>query len=203
MLFLAVGLGACGSATDASPAPSATVKLPSLTAAAPPTVAASPAPASASPSAASSGAVVVDLTLLDHLPATVDGLPVEADAETSASIAASPSLASDASAIAIARVVSTETDDLAIASIVRLRSGPFSEASYLVWRTTYDRAACEPAGGLAATDEQQIGGRQVFVGACNGGAQTYHIALTDDILVSITAIGARHLGELLVAGLRE
>ncbi len=150
-----------------------------------------------------SGGVAVDLSLLDHLPATVDGLPVEADAETSASIAASPSLASDASAIAVAQIIAPGTDDLAIASIVRLRSGPFSDASFKTWRTTYDQAACEPAGGLAATHEQQIGGRQVFVGACNGGAETYHVALTKDILVSITAIGARHLGDLLVAGLRE
>ena len=145
----------------------------------------------------------MDLSLLDHLPATVDGLPVEADAETSASIAASPSLASDASAIAIARVVAPTSDDLAIASIVRLRSGPFSDASFDTWRSTYDRAACEPAGGLAATDEQQIGGRDVFVGTCNGGAQTYHVALGDDILVSVTAIGSRHLGDQLVAALRE
>jgi hypothetical protein len=183
--------------------PSTTVSPPTPTGAASPTVVASPEAPSASASVASSGAVVVDLTLLDHLPATVDGLPVESDTETSASIASSPSLASDASAIAIARVVSAESDDLAIVSIVRLRAGPFDEASYLEWRATYDRAACEPAGGLAATDEQQVGGRQVFVGACNGGAQTYHIALTEDILVSITAIGERHLGELLVAALRE
>ena len=202
---MAIGFGACGGATDVTSPPSATVSPPTPTGAASPTVVASPeAPsASASASAASSGAVVVDLTLLDHLPATVDGLPVESDAETSASIASSPSLASDASAIAIARVVSADSDDLAIVSIVRLRASPFDEASYLEWRATYDRAACEPAGGLAATDEQQIAGRQVFVGACNGGAQTYHIALTEDILVSITAIGERHLGELLVAGLRE
>jgi hypothetical protein len=193
VLLLGVALGACGGRTDATPGPSVTGSPASQSAGASPTVTTSPA----SPS------VVVDLTLLDHLPATVDGLSVEADAETSASIAASPSLASDASAIAIARVVATESDDLALASIVRLRSGPFTEASFLVWRTTYDQAACEPAGGLAATEQQQIGGREVFVGVCNGGAQTYHIALTDDILVSITAIGARHLGELLVAGLRE
>jgi hypothetical protein len=161
------------------------------------------APPPTTPSPASSGAVGVDLALLDHLPPSVDGLPVEADAETSASIAASPSLASDATAIAIARVVSTSSDDLAIASIVRLRSGPLDEAAYLRWRTTYDQAACEPAGGVAATDEQQIGGRDVFVGACNGGAQTYHTTIGDDIVVSITAIGAQRLGDLLVAGLRE
>jgi hypothetical protein len=147
--------------------------------------------------------VVVDLSLLDHLPATVDGLSVEPDAETSASIAASPGLAADASAIAIARVVAPASDDLAIASIVRLRSAPFDDAAYAAWRTTYDQAACEPAGGVAATSEQQVGGRQVFVAACNGGAQTFHVALDDDVLISITAIGERHLGDLLVAGLRE
>jgi hypothetical protein len=149
------------------------------------------------------GAVIVDLSLLEHLPATLDGLSVEADAETTASIAASPGLAADASAIAIARVVAPGSDDLAIASIVRLRSGPFDDAGYARWRATYDQAACEPAGGVAATSEQVVNGRRIFVAACNGGAQTFHVALDDDVLISITAIGERHLGDLLVAGLRE
>jgi hypothetical protein len=156
-----------------------------------------------SASAVASGGVAVDPSLLDHLPATIDGLAVDLDAEISASIAASPGLASDASAIAIARVVSADGDDLAVASIVRLRSGPFDAESYGRWRATYDQAACEPAGGVAATSQREIDGRTVFVTACNGGAQTYHVALGDDILVSITAIGERQLGDLLVAGLRE
>ncbi len=203
----AVWLVACDGATRPTVPPGATAELLSPSAqvsTSSPAVepSRSPMPTS-SPTGAASGGVTVDLSLLEHLPPTVDGLPVESDAETSASIAASPGLASDASAIAIARVVAPTTDDLAVASIVRLRSGPFSEASYGVWRTTYDRAACEPAGGVAATSEQQVGGRQVFVAACNGGAQTYHVVLTDDILVSITAIGTRRLGDLLVAGLRE
>jgi hypothetical protein len=202
-----VGFLACGGATERTGSPSATLGLPTPTAqtvpAISPTPAIAPSPStSATPSAGASGGVVVDLSLLDHLPATVDGLPVEADAVVSATIAASPGLSSDASAIALARVVAPG-GDFAIASIVRLRSGPFSDASFELWRTTYDQAACEPAGGLAASHEQQIGGRQVFVGACNGGAETYHVALTRDILVSITAIGSRHLGDLLVAALRE
>lgn len=162
----------------------------------------SPTPTPSGSGGAASG-VAVDLSLLDHLPSTVDGLPVEADAETSASIAASPGLASDASAIAIARVVATASDDLAVASIVRLRSGPFDVEGYDRWRATYDEAACEPAGGVAATSQRQVDGRTVFVAACNGGAQTFHVALGDDVLVSITAIGERQLGDLLVAGLRE
>ncbi len=210
LLIAMVGCLACGDGSQPIVPPSPTGPEP--TAAAPTAAAPSPEPspdvgassaASDAASPASSGGVVVDLALLDHLPATVDGLPVEPDAETSASIAASPGLASDASAIAIARAVSATTEDLAIASVVRLRAGPFSAASYEVWRTTYDRAACEPAGGVAATDERQIAGRHVFVGACNGGAQTYHVALGEDVLVSITAIGSRQLGDLLVAALRE
>jgi hypothetical protein len=201
---------ACGGAGQVTPTSipggsptgaGATVATPSALAT--PGAVTSPEPASNAPSLLPSDAVVVDLSLLDHLPATVDGLPVEPDAETSASIATSPGLASDASAIAIARVVSATSDDLAIASVVRLRTGPFSEASYDVWRRTYDRAACEPAGGVATTAERRIAGRDLFVGACNGGAQTYHVALGDDVLVSVTAIGSRGFGDLLVAGLRE
>ena len=86
VLLVAIGFGACGGATDVTSPPSATVSPPTPTGAASPTVVASPEAPSASASAASSGAVVVDLTLLDHLPATVDGLPVESDAETSASM---------------------------------------------------------------------------------------------------------------------
>jgi hypothetical protein len=154
-------------------------------------------------SVASTSGVAVDLSLLDHLPTTVDGLPLEPDAETSASVAASPGLASDATAIAIARVVAAPRGDIAIANVVRLRSGPLDAEAYGRWRATYDEAACEPAGGVAATDQRQISGRTVFVAACNAGAQTYHVALGDDIQVSITAIGGRQLGDLLVAGLRE
>ena len=196
---------ACDGGTGVPGVPGGTVAAP--TPSAQPTPVASAASSSPAPtpsaSAAASGGVAVDLSLLDRLPATVDGLPVEADAETSASIAASPGLASDAAAIAIARVVATASDDLAVASIVRLREGPFDAASYDRWRSTYDQAACEPAGGVAATGQRQVAGRTVFVAACNGGAQTYHVALGDDILVSITAIGERQLGDLLVAGLRE
>ena len=96
------------------------------------------------------------------------------------------------------------SDDLAVASIVRLRSGPFDDASFGRWRATRTtgRRASRPAAWRRPS-EQQIGGRRVFVAACNGGAQTYHVALGDDVLVSITAIGERHLGDLLVAGLRE
>jgi hypothetical protein len=179
-------------------------------AAASPTVATSPSATPVvsptpvgSPSGSESGDVAVDLSLLAHLPTTVDGLSVEADPEAAKTIAASPKLGPDASAIAVARVVDPASGDLAVATIVRLRSGPFDDASFDTWRTLYDEAACEPAGGVAATSERQVGGRQVFVAACNGGAQTFHVALGDDFIVSITAIGERHLGDLLVAGLRE
>ena len=148
LLVVVVGLMGCGGSRDPASSPTREPVGPSATASAT-TLTSSPAvtpPPSTTPSPASSGAVGVDLALLDHLPPSVDGLPVEADAETSASIAASPSLASDASAIAIARVVSTTSDDLAIASIVRLRSGPLGEAaSRAGGRPTTRRPASRPA----------------------------------------------------------
>ncbi len=193
----------CDVVTTGTGTPGATVPAPSPSVQRTAPSASPSAPPIPSASGSTSSGVAVDLSLLDHLPSTVDGLPVEADAETSASVAASPGLASDASAIAIARVVAAASDDLAVASIVRLRSGPLDAASYGRWRTTYDEAACAPAGGVAATTQRVVDGRTVFATACNGGAQTYHVALGDDILVSITAIGGRQLGDLLVAGLRE
>ena len=208
-MIVALASVACGAAsgpTSPSIAPSATVSTPTGSASlAPPSPSAAVSPSSPAPASSEgeSDGVAVDPSLLEHLPATVDGLPVEPDAETAATIAESPGLATDASAIAIGRVVAPASDDLAVASIVRLRSGPFDDAAFGLWRTTYDRAACEPAGGVAATGEQQVAGRRVFVAACNGGARTYHVVLGDDVLVSITAIGERHLGDLLVAGLRE
>jgi hypothetical protein len=207
LVFIAMGAAACNGAQSAPTATGAPTAIAPTPPASVPVASATPivtpsTPASSAPSPGTGG-VIVDLSLLEHLPGTVDGLPVEPDAATSTSIAGSPGLAADASAIAIGRVVAPGSDDLAIASIVRLRSGPFDDAAFATWRATYDQAACEPAGGVAATSERQVGGRQVFVAACNGGAQTFHVALGDDFIVSITAIGERHLGDLLVAGLRE
>ena len=38
---------------------------------------------------------------------------------------------------------------------------------------------------------------------CRKGALSYHAHLGDDILVAITAVGARRFGSLVMAGLRQ
>ncbi len=174
---------------DSTPAPTATLPSPSPT----------PTAGSASPTG-----VDVDATLLDHLPPTVDGLALTADPTTAATIATDPALAPAASAIAVALAISSDgsKDDLAIASVVQLRHGIFSDAFFADWRTSYDAAACAQAGGVGRTSERQIAGRHILVGSCASGATTYHVHLAGDILVSITSAGPRDLGALVMAGLR-
>jgi hypothetical protein len=155
-----------------------------------------------------SGDVAVDLALLEHLPASVDGVTVEPDPATSAQVASDPSLSDSASGLAVALAIaagSSVADDLAIVSVVRLRPGIFDEGFFRSWRDSYDEAACDAAGGVSGRAEAQIGGRTTFIGTCAGGAHTYHVRLESDdaIIVSVTAVGERRLGEQVVAGLTE
>jgi hypothetical protein len=154
------------------------------------------------------GDVAVDLALLEHLPASVDGVTVEPDPATSAQVASDPSLSDSASGLAVALAIaagSSVADDLAIVSVVRLRPGIFDEGFFRSWRDSYDEAACDAAGGVSGRAEAQIGGRTTFIGTCAGGAHTYHVRLESDdaIIVSVTAVGERRLGEQVVAGLTE
>ena len=48
-----------------------------------------------------------------------------------------------------------------------------------------------------------IGPNTVEVTVCSEGARTYHTHLPGDRLVSITAVGDRNFGELVMAGLRQ
>jgi hypothetical protein len=153
--------------------------------------------------------LTVDGILLTVLPRQVDGVVLEPDPTTASDIAADPSLAASAEAIAVALAISPGTsssgDDLAIVSVIRLRPGVFSEAWFANWRGTYDQSACDVAGGIRApSTPTTIAGRSVFVGACAGDGGTYHIHLADPILiVSITAAGPRRFGELVIAGLAQ
>jgi hypothetical protein len=155
------------------------------------------------------GGLVVDAGLLKVLPATIDGIALEADAATAAQIAADPTLAGFASAIAVALAISPGTsssgDDLAIVSVIRLRPAVFGDAWFDSWRSTYDNAACEAAGGVAGQPGREvIAGRTVYVGTCAGDAHTYHVHLADPSrIVSITSAGSRGFGELVLAGLAE
>ncbi len=172
--------------------------------------------ASATTPAASPGAsmgsdglgTLVDASLLRVLPPAIDGVALEPDPATAAQIAADPSLAGSARAIAVALAIRPGTsagDDLAIVSVIRLHDGVFSDAWFDTWRSTYDQGACDVAGGIdGAPTQRTIAGRTVFVGTCAGDARTYHVHLADPtLIVSVTAAGPGHFGELVMAGLAE
>lgn len=175
------------------------------------------APTSAAPTAAAASTsggptipvlevIVVDAGLLGILPASVDGIDMQAAPDTAARMIADPSLARSASAVAVGLVAAagnSSGDDLAISSVIQLRPGVFDDDFYARWRADYDEAACAQAGGIASHVQQQIGAHAVEATVCSGGARTYHTHLAGDILVSITAVGDRTLGERVMAGLRR
>lgn len=203
---LALGLAACGpiQPTESSPTP------PETSATAAPT-----APTSASPSVPLPSTsleippslppgVSVDPGLLEVLPVAVDGVALEPDPDTAIEIASDPLLAESALSIAVALAAtgSSTSDDLAVASVIRLRPDVFDEAFYQEWRDIYNEAACEIADGVEFETATEIGGHAAFVGTCFGGAQTYHTYLEDQgFIVSISATGERRLGEQILAGL--
>jgi hypothetical protein len=170
---------------------------------APPATAEGPSP-SADPSGA---AVQVDAALLAFVPAAVDGVPLTFDPGTSATIAGDPSVAPDAASLAVALAIvpgASAADDLAVVSVVRLRDPAKDESWFRDWRDTYDQAACGPAGGLVGNAEAEIGGGTVYIGSCAGGVRTYHTRLAAaGIVVSVTALGSRRLGEKVMAGLQR
>ena len=94
-------------------------------------------------------------------------------------------------------------DDLAIATVIRLRPGVYSDPFYTRWRADYDAAACEPAGGISSHVQQLIGQHPVEETVCVQGARTYHTYLGGDLLISITGVGDRKFGDLVMAGLRQ
>lgn len=209
LLPVMVAAGGCGPGSSV-PGNAAASTVPAVS---PSGTAGAGGPPSAGPSsdaAAASGAgLTVDAGLLRVLPTEVDGVALEPDPATAAQIAADPSLAGSAQAIAVALAIrpgtSSSGDDLAIASVVRLRQGVFSDAWFRTWRANYDDSACEVAGGVTGSPSQvSIAGRTVYVGTCAGDARTYHVHLADPaLIVSITAAGAGRFGELVVAGLAE
>ena len=148
----------------------------------------------------------MDPALLGHLPASVLGFALAPDPATAATVAADPTLAANAEAIAMAIVVApggSNGDDLAVASVVKLRPGVDNPIFREIFRAAYDRVACEQAGGVAGSQSTTIAGRDVLVGSCTGGATTYHVHLADGLLVSVTSLGSRKLGEQIVADLQE
>lgn len=149
--------------------------------------------------------VIVDHGLLEVLPAQIDGVALVPDPTTAEAVAADPLLAESALSIAVALAVSpgaSDGEDLAVANVIRLRPDVFDEAFYQEWRDTYNEAACEVAGGVESERQTEIAGRPTYLGTCAGGAMTYHTFLVDQgFMVSITATGERHFGELILAAI--
>ena len=189
-------LWACAPTTPpATPTPTAT----------PATAAASPVETAPAPSPSAAGAARVDPTLLDVLPAEIEGQPLRPDDATAAGIEGLPT---EVEAIAIGLYVAPGTstaDDLAIVNVVRLQPGVFDEAWFRSWRTTYDEGACQVAGGVApGSAEARIGEYDTHIGSCVQGAHTYHVHLASpDRVISITSVGEGRFGERVVAGLTE
>ena len=187
------------------PSPPAVSPRPTAT-----SIASATIPPTAVPTDAGSGpAVIVDPALLQVLPSSVAGVVLTPDAATAAEIAADPSLASDVEALALAAAFgplsSGDTGgDYAVATVVRLRPGAFSDGFFRGWRDTFDAGVCEQAGGVAGHAQADLGGRTTWIGTCAGGVHTYHTVLRDDtILVSVQGAGPARYGEQIMAALRE
>jgi hypothetical protein len=192
-----VALAGCTPTAPASP----TAAIPTPTAS---PVASAPRTPSPSPvTVTASGRV--DPALLDVLPREIDGQSLRPDDESAAAI---ENLPGDVEALAIGlyiRAGSSTADDFAIVNVARLRSGVFEEGWFRSWRDTYDRGACDVAGGVApGSTEAEIGGHATHIESCQGGVHLYHVHLADpDRVISITAAGEGRFGERVVAGLTE
>jgi hypothetical protein len=202
MVAASLVVSACGSIN----VPSASV-APSL---APGSAAPRPSPSRAvaetpSPSLPSSD-VLVDPGLLSFLPPGGADVLQMVDPDTTGQVAQDPELRANASAMIIAvyrwnlRTPSPgPADDLAVASVVRLRDPSKDDAWFRDWRDSYDTAACANAGGVARNSQTDIGTHTVFIGSCAGGSFTYHTRVAGGaIVISITSIGATHLGETIM-----
>jgi hypothetical protein len=198
-------LGACGG--SATPSAGPTLAAPT------PRIPATPAPATPTGSASvgllptvspgASPAVPIDPTLLAILPATVSGQGINEVPEIEGNLMTDPNLVQNASSLAVALGINMTTGDFAYVAVIQLKPLVFSNAFYLSWRQSYDGGACSQSNGLKGTSATTIAGRQVFVGTCKGGAQTYHIQLAaPDRLVSITSVGTGHYGALVLASLQ-
>ena len=180
-----------------------------------PTLSPSTPPATAQPTASTvataspAAGVIVDPTLLDVLPEAIDGIPVTADPETAADIAAEGSIEPFVSAIALATafgpLATQQLGDYAVVTVARLRPGTYSDLFFRGWRDTFDAGVCEQAGGLKpGTAETDIGGHRTFVGTCVGGVHTYHLYLpAKDVIVSMQGVGPGRFAERIIAGITE
>jgi hypothetical protein len=153
---------------------------------------------------AASGPVAIDPSLLDHLPAKVDGLDVLSSAASDAAAAADPVLKPFGEGVVTALAIDPVSGDFAYATLVRLRPNAFSDELYRSWRDSFDEGACSQAGGVDRRAVTQMSGREVHIDSCAGGIRTYHVWLASSrVLVAVSAVGERRLGERLVDALSD
>jgi hypothetical protein len=148
---------------------------------------------------ASGGPVAIDPSLLEHLPPQVDGLDLMRRPESDAAAAADPVVVSFGEGVVTALAIDPGTEDFAYAALVRLRDGAFSEELFRSWRESFAEGACSQAGGVVRTAVTEIDGRDVHIDSCEGGLRVYHAWLPKSrVLVSLSALGERRLGERIV-----
>ena len=147
---------------------------------------------------------MVDSSLLEVLPADVDGLPITESPEAETQALTDPALGEVAEAIAAGFAIDAATSDFVYGVVIRLRDGVMGDERFRDWRDSYDEGACSQAGGVVGHAQAEIEGRTVYIGTCDGGVRTYHVWLAEqNLIVSASAVGEeRRLGEKLVEGLR-
>lgn len=195
---------ACSPALTATPGPNASARAAASVGAA----SASPsgvAASSGSPAATRTARAEVDPSLLDLLPPTVDGLDLAFSAEASDAVVADPALSPDVESVAYGIAVDPESADLLVAAVSRVREASFDDAFFRGWRESYDREVCRQAGGIAQGSlETEIEGRNVFIGSCVNGGNTYHVWMPDrSAILSAVSFGERRLGQRLIETLEE
>lgn len=147
------------------------------------------------------GLIPVDPTLLDLLPATVNGVAL--DPEPDPEGADDPALVGSVDRLAQAILVDPASSDFVVISVIALRPGVFDQAFFRSWRDSFDEGACSQSDGLAGHAQAVIAGRTVFIGRCTGGVTTYHTWLSSqDAIVSVSELLDTRLGEQVMAGLR-
>ncbi|MDQ6796259.1 MAG: hypothetical protein M3067_15855 [Chloroflexota bacterium] len=174
---------------------------------APATRSSSPSPAASSarsPSAVATEFGLIDPSLLDLLPPTVGGLPIQRNSESDAIVASNATVLAYANGAITGLAVDAAAGEFVHATVVRLRPGVFSDGFFRDWRDGFDGGVCAPVGGVRGHAEATIGGHQTFIGSCVEAVLTYHVWLPiSGILVSVSSVGPRMLGQRLIEGLRD
>lgn len=145
----------------------------------------------------------MDPGLLQVLPASVGGVPVQEFAEAEQQALADPDLGRNVSRLATAFVGDPNGANWAYTAIVDVRLEARSDAFYRDWQQTFDQSACERAGGVTGHTTMEVAGRDVERTACGTGVRTYHLRIEGTgLLISISELGDAKFGEQEITGLR-